>query len=74
MKPYVENQHSTPEERNFNYRQSHARITVEYAFGKLKGRWRCLMKRIDTKIHNVHNLVAACVVLYNYCELHGDEC
>ena len=74
MKPYVENQNSTPDERNFNYRQSRARMTVENAFGRLKGRWRCLLKRMDIAIANVPNVVAACVVLHNYCEMHGDEC
>ena len=47
-------------------------MPVENAFGRLKGRWRCPMKRMDTNIANVPNVVAACVVLY--CELHGDYC
>ena len=74
MKPYLENQQSSLEQRHFNYRQSRARMTVENAFGRLKGRWRCLMKRMDTSIANVPNVVATCVVLHNFCELHGDYC
>jgi hypothetical protein len=74
MKPYLENQHSTSEERHFNYRQSRARMTVENAFGRLKGRWRCLLKRMDVNIANIPNVVATCVALHNYCEMHGDEC
>lgn len=74
MKPYLENQHSPSDQRHFNYRQSRARMTVENAFGRLKGRWRCLMKRMDVNIANVPNIVAACVVLHNFCELHGDYC
>ena len=38
MKPYVENAHTTAQERLFNYRQSRARMVVENAFGRLKGR------------------------------------
>ena len=32
------------------------------------------MKRMDVHISNVPNVVAACVVLHNFCELHGDYC
>ena len=72
MKPYAENAHTTAGQRHFNYRQSRARMVVENAFGRLKGRWRCLLKRLDVKLHNVTNIVATCVILHNLCELHGD--
>ena len=74
MKSYLENEHATPEERHFNYRQSRARMTIENAFGGLKGRWRCLLKQMDMNIANIPNVVATCVALHNYCEMHGDEC
>ena len=71
MEPYIETPNSTPEERNFNYRLSRARIVVENAFGRLKGRWRCLLKRIDIHVTNVPDVVATCVTLHNICELYG---
>ena len=74
MKPYPENARSTVEERRFNYRQSRARMPVENAFGRLKGRWRCLLKRMDCNLSNVPNVVASCVVLHNTCEMFGDHC
>ena len=74
MKPYLENINTTSEEKNFNYRQSRARMVVENAFGCLKGRWRCLLKRIDVHTSNVPHVVGACVVLHNMCEVYGDHC
>lgn len=72
MNPYPENAHTTANQRHFNYRQSRARMVVESAFGRLKGRWRCLLKRLDVKLDNVTNIVAACGVFHNMCEFYGD--
>ena len=74
MKPYLENEHTSRGEKLFNYRQSRARMVVENAFGRLKGRWRCLFKRLDVKLKNVTSVVAACLVLHNMCEMYGDFC
>lgn len=74
MKPYLETSSTTPQEINFNYRQSRARMVVENAFGRLKGRWWILLKRIDSKLANIPNLVVSCVVLHSMCEMYGDYC
>ena len=63
----------TAKQRNFNYCLSRARFVVENAFGCLKGRWRCLLKRNDTKITLLSNVIAACCTLHNICEVHGDS-
>ena len=57
-----------------DYRQSRDRIVCGECFGKLKGRWRCLLKRLDFKLENVPYVVTACVILHNICALHGDDC
>ena len=74
MKPYPVNPHTTAEQQNFNYHQSRARMVVENAFGRLKGRWRCLLKRLDMQVDNAATAAGACIVLHNICELFGDYC
>jgi hypothetical protein len=48
-------------------------MVIENAFGCLKGRWRCLLKRNDTATADVPNMITACCVLHNICEVHKDE-
>ena len=73
MKPYLDNGHLSREQRTFNYRLSRARVVVEDAYGRLKGRWRCLSKRNDADVSDLPELVAACCVLHNICEIHGEN-
>ena len=75
MKAYPENGGLTPKQQHFNYRLSRARMVVGNAFGRLKGRWRCLLKRMDYyEVDHILHVVASCVVLHNFCKLHGDPC
>ena len=75
MKPFPDTGNLTRQQQHFNYRQSRARMVVENAFGRLKGRWRCLLKRMDYyEIEYTTNVVASCFVLHNLCELNGDNC
>ena len=48
-------------------------MVVECAFGRLKGRWRSLLKRNDHNINFLPTYVAACCVLHNICEIHNDS-
>ena len=75
MKPYPDTGHLTVAEGHFNYCQSRVRMVVENAFGCLKGRWHCLLKRMDYyDIKHPTNAVASCVVLHDICEQLGDVC
>ena len=62
MKPFSDNGRLTGGQTRYNYRLSKARMVVENAFGRLKGRWRCLLKRNDNALKNVPNMVASCCV------------
>ena len=72
MKPYPATGSVSRKQKKFNYQLSRARMVVECAFGRLKGRWRCLMKRNDSDLAFVPTIVNACCVLHNLCEVHGD--
>uniref|UniRef100_A0A3Q3GLQ7 DDE Tnp4 domain-containing protein n=1 Tax=Labrus bergylta TaxID=56723 RepID=A0A3Q3GLQ7_9LABR len=60
MKPF--------QDKCYNHKTSKARVVVENAFGRLKGRWRCLQKRYDCSLDGVKSLVITCCVLHNLCE------
>lgn len=74
LKVYPGGQHNlTPEELFFNKCVCKARFVVEHTFGRLKGRWRCLLKRNDTTLEYLTTQVAACCVLHNICLLCSEE-
>ena len=74
MKPYSDNGRLSRRQSVFNYCfLNHARVVAENAFGRLKGQWRCLLKRNDTHISRPPGVVVACTILHNICEIHGDE-
>ena len=73
MKAFPDNGNLSRQQKTFNYRLSRARVVVEHAYGRLKGRWRCLLKRNDTSVHDLPKLVAACCVLHNICEIHQEN-
>ena len=73
MKPYIDRGNLTPEERSCNIKHSTTRVVVENAFGRLKGRFRSIGKRLDVKVENACNVIAACCVLHNYCEMQNES-
>lgn len=72
MKPFPETAGMTDAQKLFNYRLSRARMTIECAFGRLKGRWRILLKRCDFGTEDMTYIIATCCVLHNLCEMNED--
>ncbi|CAI6356842.1 unnamed protein product [Macrosiphum euphorbiae] len=58
----------TNEQDSFNTYLSSARMAVENTFGRMKGHWRCLQKRIDIHYSFVPKVVSACAILHNIVE------
>ncbi|KAJ3581651.1 hypothetical protein NHX12_019472 [Muraenolepis orangiensis] len=50
MKPFSDTGRLTREQHTYNYRLSSARSVVEMCFGRLKGRWRCLLKKMTASL------------------------
>lgn len=73
MKPFTHGTVLTSQQKTFNYRICRARIVVENAYGRLKARWRRLMKRNDMHIENIPNIITAACILHNICEIHKES-
>ena len=73
MKPYIDNGQLSHDQRKFNYHLSRARVVVEDAYGPLKGRWWCLSRRNDCEISDLPDLIAACCILHNLCEIYKEQ-
>ena len=72
MKPFTHGSYLNSQQKTYNYRLCRARIVVENAYGRLKARWRRLLKRNDMLIENIHTIVTAACILHNICEIHKE--
>ena len=73
MKGFPNTGRLTREQTNFNFRLSSARMVVENAFGRLKGRWRRLLKRNDVDTAFASEVAAVCCILHNVCEVYREQ-
>ena len=73
MKGCTQHHQLSADHAHYTHTLSSARMVVENAFGRLKGRWRCLMKRNDIELTTLTNVVAACCILHNLCEMQQDS-
>lgn len=73
MKGYSPEDQLSAEQRCFTHSLSSACSVVDTSFMRLKGRWRCLVKKNDIDASNMSKVVVACCVLHNICEERGDS-
>ncbi|XP_033125006.1 protein ALP1-like [Anneissia japonica] len=71
MRPFPNRPNKPREQTRFNYKLSQCRVIVEHAFGRLKGRWRILLKRNEHETHKLRPVVQACCTLHNICTSNG---
>ncbi|KAM7151325.1 uncharacterized protein RBU57_012021 [Macrochelys suwanniensis] len=71
MKPYTGSLDTSKE--RFNYRLSRCRMTVECAFGRLKGCWHSLYGKLDLADDSIPTVISACCTLHNICEGKGER-
>lgn len=60
------------DEQFFGYRLSSARMPIECAFGRLKGRFGCLRRSMDININDLPAVIHSCFILHNFCELNNN--
>lgn len=73
IKGYVKSSRLSPEEESFNAYLNSGRVCVEIAFGRLKARWRRLIKRIDLHYSYVPHIISACCILHNIVETRKEK-
>ena len=71
MKGFV-NGGSNEKEQFFGFKLSSARMVIKCAFELLKGRFGCLRREMDINIEHLPNVIHACFLLHNFCELHRE--
>lgn len=67
MKPYI-GRNLNPIQQNFNFRLSSTRMVVENTFGRYKGRFRVVSKRMDFSLDNSRKIIKTTMTLHNICE------
>ncbi|OWZ14490.1 hypothetical protein PHMEG_00012025 [Phytophthora megakarya] len=74
LTPFEHDARSTPEINKYNLVHSRRRISVECAFGALKGRFQILRHELESHSEQVDaTVIGACVVLHNFCILHDKK-
>ncbi|XP_020633184.3 uncharacterized protein LOC110069952 [Pogona vitticeps] len=70
MTPYCG--HLDTRKQLFNDTVGRCRAVVDYAFERLRGRWRCLLSRLDVRERYAPRVIVACCILHNICEAKGE--
>ena len=64
---------STSQEQFFGWRLCSARMVIECALSRLKGRFGVLKREMDINLDDLPHVILSCFILHNYCEVNGDH-
>ncbi|CAI5464413.1 unnamed protein product [Closterium sp. Yama58-4] len=70
--PYAQSDSATWYQTTFNECIEKGTAVGKDAIGRLKGRWRILLRRAEGKLHELPRLVGACCALHNFLEHKGE--
>lgn len=73
LKPYPENNNTTPIKCRFNYCLSRGRMTIENTYGRWKGRFPRFLKRVDMGVTFLIPVTKASCILHNICEMQNND-
>ncbi len=73
LTPFRNNGHMTPEQTHYNYCLSNSRVTIERAFGLLKGRFRRLKHVVTRNVETAADVIMVSCILHNIALISGDE-
>lgn len=73
MKPFSDRGNLTNMETHYNNCICRSRVLVENVFGRAKGRFRCLSKKLETSVENTCIIISACCILHNFCETDNQQ-
>ena len=71
MKEFL-NGGSNKKQQFFGFKLSSARMVIECELERLKGRFGCLRGEMDINIEDFPQIIHACFMLHNFCELHKE--
>jgi hypothetical protein len=72
LKPFNAKARGTAEQNAFDKELRKGRVTIENAFGMLKGRWQ-ILKNLNVEVSSAADVIVACCVLHNICTAAGVE-
>lgn len=77
LMPYIMKEYSnggsTVREQYFGMTLCQSRMVIECSFGRLKARFGALKRAMDINISELPNVIYACFVLHNFCELNNEK-